>query len=191
MLRTITCRHWHPEAKWRIPLGDSGVLNFFLEIFSGHVLRHTLKIHVLRLIGNSCADTGKQFRSRLRREDWLWGDENRARIVASNAMSSLILQLQDVTLIAFAIPVLYNICIDYGKFFKTCPWDMADSDRTCTKASLRVFSDERAYHFDFQPEIQRKSSFSWIRLQAVRLDGSTRYAWLDIDRSRLKTADEN
>ncbi|KAH6707768.1 armadillo-type protein [Leptodontidium sp. MPI-SDFR-AT-0119] len=85
------------DPKWRIPLGDSGVLNFFLEIFSGHILRHTLKIHVLRLIGNSCADT----------------DENRERVVASNYLSSVVLQLQDVTLIAFVIPVLYNICIDY------------------------------------------------------------------------------
>ncbi|KAG0649906.1 hypothetical protein D0Z07_3693 [Hyphodiscus hymeniophilus] len=45
------------DPKWRIPMGNSGVLNFFLEILSGHTLRHTLKIHVLRLIGNSCADT--------------------------------------------------------------------------------------------------------------------------------------
>jgi hypothetical protein len=47
-------------AKWRIPLGDSGVLDFFLDILKGHDLRYTLKIHVLRLIGNSCADTGKK-----------------------------------------------------------------------------------------------------------------------------------
>ena len=46
------------SAKWRIPIGDSGVLNFFLETLSAHTLRHTLKIHVLRLIGNACADTG-------------------------------------------------------------------------------------------------------------------------------------
>lgn len=46
-------------AKWRIPIGDSGILNFFLEIFSGHDLRHVLRIHILRVIGNSCADTGQ------------------------------------------------------------------------------------------------------------------------------------
>jgi len=46
------------SAKWRVPIGDSGVLNFFLEMLSAHTLRHTLKIHVLRLIGNACADTG-------------------------------------------------------------------------------------------------------------------------------------
>jgi hypothetical protein len=45
-------------AKWRVPLGDSGILNFFLQIFSTHTLGITLKIHTLRLIGNACADTG-------------------------------------------------------------------------------------------------------------------------------------
>lgn len=43
-------------------------------------------------------------------------DENRARLVATNYMPSLILQLNDSSLIPFAIPVLYNICVDYGKF---------------------------------------------------------------------------
>ncbi|KAI9050993.1 hypothetical protein LZ554_005103 [Drepanopeziza brunnea f. sp. 'monogermtubi'] len=85
------------DPKWRIPLGDSGILNFFLEKLSGHTLRHTLKIHVLRLIGNSCADT----------------DGNRARVVASNYMRHIVLELQDESLTAFAIPVLFNICIDY------------------------------------------------------------------------------
>ena len=45
-------------AKWRIPLGDSGILNFYLDILSTQTLQHALKIQVLRLVGNSCADTG-------------------------------------------------------------------------------------------------------------------------------------
>lgn len=85
------------DPRWRTPMGESGVLNFYLENLSIHELRHPLKIQVLRLIGNSCADT----------------DENRARLVAANYMPSLILQLQDASLIPFAIPVLYNICVDY------------------------------------------------------------------------------
>lgn len=85
------------DPKWRIPLGDSGVLNFFLEILKAHSLRHTLKIHILRLIGNSCADT----------------DENRERVVASNYLPSIIIQLRETSLLPFVIPVLYNICIDY------------------------------------------------------------------------------
>lgn len=52
-----------PEAddvivSWRIPIGDSGLLDFFLGVLSVDGLRQALKIHVLRLIGNSCADTG-------------------------------------------------------------------------------------------------------------------------------------
>jgi len=42
-------------------------------------------------------------------------DENRARVVALNSLPSIILQLKDTSLLPFAIPVLYNICIDYGK----------------------------------------------------------------------------
>ncbi|TVY25020.1 hypothetical protein LHYA1_G006454 [Lachnellula hyalina] len=86
------------ETKWRIPLGDSGILNFFLEILRAHTLRHALKIHILRLIGNSCADKV---------------DENRGRVVASNYLPSIILQLKDTSLLPFAIPVLYNICMDF------------------------------------------------------------------------------
>jgi hypothetical protein len=41
-------------------------------------------------------------------------DENRARVVASNYLSPVILELNDTSLLPFAIPVLYNICIDYG-----------------------------------------------------------------------------
>jgi len=116
------------DPKWRVPLGDSGVLNFFLEIFSGHVLRHTLKIHVLRLIGNSCADT----------------DENRARVVASNYLNSVVLQLQDVTLIAFVIPVLFNICIDYEPAQKQASESFLTRELIDLITSPR-FADSRAF----------------------------------------------
>ncbi|CAG8958675.1 hypothetical protein HYFRA_00011517 [Hymenoscyphus fraxineus] len=80
-----------------LPLGDSGILDFFLRLLGQDNLDHALKVHVLRLIGNSCADT----------------DENRARVVSSKSLSSVISQLQDTSLIPFAIPVLFNICVDY------------------------------------------------------------------------------
>jgi hypothetical protein len=35
-------------------------------------------------------------------------------VVASNYLPSIINQLKDTSLFSFAIPVLYNICIDYG-----------------------------------------------------------------------------
>ncbi|GKT93829.1 LOW QUALITY PROTEIN: GTP binding protein [Colletotrichum tofieldiae] len=84
-------------ASWRLPLGNSGVLDFFLSIISSYGLRPALKRHMLRLIGNSCADT----------------DENRERVIASNALSSIIGFLDDDTALPFAVPVLYNILVDY------------------------------------------------------------------------------
>ncbi|CZR61224.1 uncharacterized protein PAC_11120 [Phialocephala subalpina] len=109
------------DPKWRIPIGESGILNFFLEIFSGHALRHALRIHILRVIGNSCADT----------------DENRARVVESNYLPSIILQLQDTSLIPFAIPVLYNICIDYE------PAQKQASDFFLTKELIELISSPK------------------------------------------------
>lgn len=54
----------HPDAdktaaSWRIPIGESGLLDFFLGILAVDGLRQSLKIHTLRLIGNSCADEGE------------------------------------------------------------------------------------------------------------------------------------
>lgn len=49
------------SVNWRIPLGDSGILNFFLQIFGTHTLGTNLVIQTLRLIGNSCADTGTYY----------------------------------------------------------------------------------------------------------------------------------
>ncbi|QSZ35406.1 hypothetical protein DSL72_008276 [Monilinia vaccinii-corymbosi] len=85
------------DPKWRVSLGDSGILNFFLEILNAHTLRHALKLQILRLVGNSCADT----------------DENRARVVGSNYIPLIVAQLSDTNLLAYAIPVLYNVCVDY------------------------------------------------------------------------------
>jgi hypothetical protein len=50
-------------AKWRVSLGDSGILNFFLGISITNTLRHSFKLQILRLIGNSCADTGMSITS--------------------------------------------------------------------------------------------------------------------------------
>lgn len=42
-------------------------------------------------------------------------DENRARVIDSNHLGSIISLLSNDSLLAFVIPVLYNICVDYGK----------------------------------------------------------------------------
>ncbi|KAH8903641.1 hypothetical protein BR93DRAFT_918402 [Coniochaeta sp. PMI_546] len=85
------------DASWRVPLGDSGLLNFFLSILHVEGLRQHLLIHALRLIGNSCADT----------------DENRARVVQSKQMTSIVKLSSDDSLLPFVIPVVYNVCVDY------------------------------------------------------------------------------
>ncbi|KAK1675445.1 GTP binding protein [Colletotrichum godetiae] len=85
------------DASWRLPLGDSGIVDFFLSVVSTENLRPALKKHSLRLLGNSCADT----------------DENRARVVASNAITAVISFLTDDAALPFAVPVLYNILVDY------------------------------------------------------------------------------
>ncbi|KAI9746721.1 MAG: hypothetical protein M1818_000436 [Claussenomyces sp. TS43310] len=85
------------DPRWRIPLGQTGLLNSFLQVIATEGVPHALMIHALRLIGNSCADT----------------DENRGLVVAQNALPSIIALLKDTSLLPFAIPVLFNICIDY------------------------------------------------------------------------------
>ncbi|KAI0175128.1 armadillo-type protein [Pestalotiopsis sp. NC0098] len=85
------------DASWRLPLGQSGILEFFLGLIGKDGLRQTVTLHALRVIGNSCADT----------------DENRARVVASNCMPRIVNLINDDTLLNFAIPVLFNICVDY------------------------------------------------------------------------------
>ncbi|TDZ34339.1 hypothetical protein CTRI78_v011611 [Colletotrichum trifolii] len=85
------------DASWRLPYGESGIFDFFLTIITTPSLRPAVKKHTLRLIANSCADT----------------DENRERVVASKALPAIISLLQDSEAIPFAVPVIYNILVDY------------------------------------------------------------------------------
>ncbi|KAI9151571.1 Rap1 GTPase-GDP dissociation stimulator 1-A [Paramyrothecium foliicola] len=85
------------DVAWRIPYGESGVLDFFLRVLAAGGLRQGLQVHTLRIIGNSCADT----------------DENRARLVQDKRLELVVRELQDVSLIPFTIPVLFNILVDY------------------------------------------------------------------------------
>ncbi|KAK8068970.1 ARM repeat-containing protein [Apiospora phragmitis] len=88
------------EVSWRKPLGESGMLDFFLGLVNNDGLRPALIMHTLRIIGNSCADT----------------DENRARVVESNCMPRLVNLLNNDSLLALIIPVLFNVIVDYGTF---------------------------------------------------------------------------
>ncbi|KAI0601227.1 armadillo-type protein [Biscogniauxia sp. FL1348] len=85
------------DEQWRAPLGASGLLAFFCRLINTDGLPSQLAIHTLRVIGNSCADR----------------DENRERVVASGCLPKIVARLDDDSLLAIAIPVLFNICVDY------------------------------------------------------------------------------
>lgn len=52
----LTKRH---TASWRVPIGNSGILDFCLGLLAVEGIRPTLRIQMLRIVGNSCADTGE------------------------------------------------------------------------------------------------------------------------------------
>ncbi|EPE31627.1 ARM repeat-containing protein [Glarea lozoyensis ATCC 20868] len=116
------------DPRWRIPLGDSGMLDFFLQVLNTNPPSHSLQIHMLRLIGNSCADT----------------DENRARVISSGSLRPIIHLLEDTSLLPFTIPVLYNICVDYE------PAQQQASDLFLSKELVQLisspsFNDSRSF----------------------------------------------
>ncbi|KAI0544962.1 armadillo-type protein [Xylaria curta] len=85
------------EESNRISLGESGLLEFFCSVISTQGVRGSLVVQCLRIIGNSSADT----------------DENRARVVASGCLPAIVALLNNDEVLAFVIPVLFNICVDY------------------------------------------------------------------------------
>ncbi|OBS23433.1 hypothetical protein FPOA_03981 [Fusarium poae] len=86
------------DVAWRLPYGDSGILEFFLDILASEEQQsHGVKVQALRVTGNSCADT----------------DANRARVVEGKYIISFINHLQDKNLVPYLIPVLYNVLVDY------------------------------------------------------------------------------
>ena len=94
----------HPPSSpsvvdWRIPYGDSGLLDFFLGLLGEGGLRQKLHIHSLRLIGNACADT----------------DKNRALVLENDRLSSITQHVREESLLPYNVPVIYNILVDYGK----------------------------------------------------------------------------
>ncbi|KAK3991494.1 Rap1 GTPase-GDP dissociation stimulator 1-B [Cladorrhinum sp. PSN332] len=88
------------DASWRIPIGDSGILDLVLSSIPGEGLQHPLNRQALRLIGNACADC----------------DENRARVVESGKLSTTVKEfMADDALVPFAIAATLNACVDYEK----------------------------------------------------------------------------
>ncbi|KAJ5770807.1 uncharacterized protein N7511_002858 [Penicillium nucicola] len=86
------------DPSWRASFGQSGILKFFLDVISlKDEVDTNLLLHSLRVIGNSCADT----------------DENRDIVVKGNYTLAIIRYFLDPELVFIAIPVIYNICMDY------------------------------------------------------------------------------
>ncbi|KAI0888507.1 ARM repeat-containing protein [Annulohypoxylon maeteangense] len=124
------------EVLWRIPLGKSGLLDFFLELLKGDNLDPDLTAFALRIIGNTCADK----------------DENRQRVIDSGRLPELVGLLYHHTLLQFAIPVLYNICVDYE------PAQIAVSKANLTKAII---------DFLINPELQDRASAYLYKLAGL------------------------
>ncbi|KAI1977864.1 hypothetical protein LOZ51_005793 [Ophidiomyces ophidiicola] len=85
------------DQKWRWAFGKSEMLDFYLRVINTRDVEHDIHLHALRLIGNTCADT----------------DENRQKVVERNYTLPIIGFLNNSTLYHVAIPVIYNICIDF------------------------------------------------------------------------------
>ncbi|PHH89335.1 hypothetical protein CDD83_6234 [Cordyceps sp. RAO-2017] len=85
------------DVAWRLPLGESGILDFFAGVLCEDELSRGVHVHALRLVGNSCADT----------------DQNRGRMVRDDRLSAVARHLQDESSLPFTVPVLYNIMVDY------------------------------------------------------------------------------
>ncbi|KFA67619.1 hypothetical protein S40285_04938 [Stachybotrys chlorohalonatus IBT 40285] len=118
------------DAAWRLPFGDSGILNFFLQQIAMGGMRQGLHIHALRIIGNSCADT----------------DENRARVVEGDFLAPIIRDLDMESLIPFSIPVLFNILVDYGEQQLRLQGCRKRRANMCAEPAQRLASQSRLSH---------------------------------------------
>ncbi|KAK1782401.1 armadillo-type protein [Copromyces sp. CBS 386.78] len=85
------------DPSLRDPLRESGILDFVLKVLPTEELDLSLKRQCLRVLGNGCADC----------------DENRAKLVESGALRTVIRFLNDRSLLPLLLPVLYNVIVDY------------------------------------------------------------------------------
>ncbi|KAK2798125.1 hypothetical protein FQN50_008936 [Emmonsiellopsis sp. PD_5] len=85
------------DPAWRVPYGQCGILEFFLQVIATDDVDDDVLLHSLRLIGNSCADT----------------NENRQLVVDKNYTFSIIKLFRNLAVMHVAIPVIYNICADF------------------------------------------------------------------------------
>lgn len=100
---------------WRPSFGQSGLLDFFLHAQTINDGENGILIQSLRIIGNACADTGLIFVT------WQQGgsdfptDINRELAISQAYLPSLVRHVKNPRLSNIIIPVIYNICNDYGQ----------------------------------------------------------------------------
>ncbi|RYO73645.1 hypothetical protein DL764_010423 [Monosporascus ibericus] len=85
------------DGSWRIPLGESQLLGFFIGIVGTEGLRRPLTVQALR--GVHGAESA--------------ADQNRQRVIAADCLPKMVKLLRDDSLLPLVIPVLFNICVDY------------------------------------------------------------------------------
>ncbi|KAL8728153.1 MAG: hypothetical protein Q9181_005445 [Wetmoreana brouardii] len=84
------------DDSWRLPFGQSGLLDFFLGLASAQATGDLL-VASLRFIGNACADA----------------DLNRERAISPEYLPSIVKQLENVDNSTITVPIIYNISNDY------------------------------------------------------------------------------
>lgn len=164
-------------VSWRIPLGESGLLDFFLDVLAVKGAKQPLKKHALRMIGNSCADTGTVQISRRNPQIDVGlmarTDENRARVVESGSLGSIIGLLADDSVVLFVLPVLYNILVDYGACSVPAVRDLLTCLRTRPSTGQPASYEQSTRRHDLGPEAVAVRGLSGFDLEDA---GSTRCA---------------
>lgn len=64
-------------------------------------------------------------------------DENRARVVSRGSLQAIIALLKDKSLVPFVVPVLFNICFDYGMWLSNLYLSLAKSYQNLHKIKRR------------------------------------------------------
>lgn len=81
-------------------------------------------------------------------------DENRARVVSKGSLRAIIALLKVKSLIPFVIPVLFNICFDYGMPICPCTiFSLLMRSRTCAKTSIGFAFEHRTHRIYFESRL--------------------------------------
>ncbi|KAL8947076.1 MAG: hypothetical protein Q9222_006602 [Ikaeria aurantiellina] len=87
------------DESWRLPFGQSGLLEFFLLLVTNEDTEEDALAPALRFIGNACADT----------------DVNRELAISPAYVASVLGCITNENLSSISVAVIYNICNDYER----------------------------------------------------------------------------